>query len=857
VRADESFPTPAAPWPVPEDGVHEVDPPVLASMRDPLSGPLREPLLDAQLDRARTGPMPIVGLTPPQDAPADDPDRASEDGPGAAEPEPLDAVAPTGEEQADHQVEARADDRAEALADGPGDVLGDVLGEAPTTGRRRRAEEPPREPAPEWTRDWTSGAWAMPERRRGPDLPAAGRVTADGDGRTASVADPAGPRSHAGTTDPAGPRQDGAEGAERPALSGDGDRLAPGPADSSDGDAGFGPRSTGAPAGEPSEPREGGRRRRAEGTPDSAHPLRGGGDGQDFRGGSPDSAPGSRTGSTSDAPAESGGGRRRRADDPLGGAADGPLDRTASGSPGSPGGPGSAFDPTGSLGAGRRRAVDPLLDDQESSAPGTPPAPSDGTGRTSAFPGTPTEPGRRADAVDRASGTTDVPTGSDLLGHLRAPGSRGEGSTGPRDHADRGGEQNGTANRPDLLRHLGAPGSRGEAAADPYDRADRGEPFGPTNGTARPVIGRRRAGGPTDGTTDIAGSADGADLRGSAPADRSRSPEPGAAGPTGSPSPHSEDRQGDAVDPTDSPLRIDPLDPLGSGNVPPSGGEDGTGLAGGGTEADSSAAGPRTAAPGPERPEAPAGGRLQGSAQPAVPGSSPGAGVTDDRTPGSRRAADPSAPEEGTTDGAVDGPAVPDDDAPTGRRAAKDGVPTIRPVPGGRRRARHRPDDAEPDAWNFAADAGPAPRPAPDPVPDARPDPAPRPGDGSADRADGLPPPRPVPRTIPRIRRTSDQPVSGLFGPGEVPPSRPDDPFGVGPDPARAADDEPSGGAEGAPPDAQPEAREEESAPEAYSSLSSREQDLLRLLQQELAVRESAPERRNGSGPYGPPDLAG
>jgi len=184
-------------------------------------------------------------------------------------------------------------------------------------------------------------------------------------------------------------------------------------------------------------------------------------------------------------------------------------------------------------------------------------------------------------------------------------------------------------------------------------------------------------------------------------------------------------------------------------------------------------------------------------------------------------------------------------------------MPTIRPVPGGRRRARHRPDDAEPDAWNFAADAGPVPRPAPDPAPDPAPKAASRPEDGSADRSDGLPPPRPVPRTIPRIRRTSDQPVSGLFGPGEVPPSRPDDPFGTGPGPARAADGESSGDAGDAPPNPEPEARENEPAPGAHSSLSSREQDLLRLLQQELAVRESSPERRNGSGPYGPPDLAG
>ena len=78
-------------------------------------------------------------------------------------------------------------------------------------------------------------------------------------------------------------------------------------------------------------------------------------------------------------------------------------------------------------------------------------------------------------------------------------------------------------------------------------------------------------------------------------------------------------------------------------------------------------------------------------------------------------------------------------------------------------------------------------------------------------------------------------------------------PFGTGSGPARA-DDEPHGGDDTP---ASDEPAGQETAAESISSLSSREQDLLRLLQQELAVRESSPERRNGSGPYGPPDLAG
>jgi len=155
-----------------------------------------------------------------------------------------------------------------------------------------------------------------------------------------------------------------------------------------------------------------------------------------------------------------------------------------------------------------------------------------------------------------------------------------------------------------------------------------------------------------------------------------------------------------------------------------------------------------------------------------------------------------------------------DDDHPTGRRAAGNGVPAFRPLPGGRRRARHRPADAEPASWDLA--------PA-----------EPHAGD------DGLPPPRPVPRSIPRVRRTEPEGGSagGLFGPGEVPPARPDGPFGTGPRPGAP---EPTDGRNGH--------RAGEDGPSGYASLSDREQELLRRLQRELADREDQPDtRRNGA----------
>ncbi|GAA4537007.1 hypothetical protein [Pseudonocardia xishanensis] len=191
----------------------------------------------------------------------------------------------------------------------------------------------------------------------------------------------------------------------------------------------------------------------------------------------------------------------------------------------------------------------------------------------------------------------------------------------------------------------------------------------------------------------------------------------------------------------------------------------------------------------------------------------------EDRMPGPGRSEPGPSITEDRTHPAADGehadpdPSVAADDPPTGRRAAVDGAPTVRPVVGGRRRSRHRPDEPGQDPWSFASEL---PRPSGE---------------------DGLPSPRPVPRTIPRVRRASaEDGPGGLFGPGEVPPARPDGPFGMGPRPGNPApDDGPAG---------QPDV----SSPEAVSSLSNREQELLRRLHEELAVREDLPDRRrNGS----------
>ncbi|MCF7552146.1 hypothetical protein [Pseudonocardia sp. WMMC193] len=187
------------------------------------------------------------------------------------------------------------------------------------------------------------------------------------------------------------------------------------------------------------------------------------------------------------------------------------------------------------------------------------------------------------------------------------------------------------------------------------------------------------------------------------------------------------------------------------------------------------------------------------------------------------------AADTGTAD-TDDDPSVAADDAPTGRRAAVDGRPTIQALPGGRRRARHRPEDADP--WGFAGEVAV--------------------GD------DGLPPPRPVPRTIPRVRRAagSDGP-GGLFGPGEVPPARADGPFGTGPRPGNPDEGRPDRSGNGHAPTPENGADGGETgmsrafdspSPDSLASLSSREQELLRRLHQELAVREEQPERRrNGS----------
>ncbi|GAA4697785.1 hypothetical protein GCM10023215_40160 [Pseudonocardia yuanmonensis] len=914
VRADESLPTPAVPWPASRDESEEGDPPVLAAMRDPLSGPLREPLLDARLDRAETGPVPVVGLTPPQGPPAVGPEVPSSVEPDSTEPDS------TGEDRGD-------------------------TADAPAGGRRRRAEEPRREPAAEWTRDWTSGAWAMPDRRPSSELPAAGRAAAggEGSGRTAPVADPTAPRAqHTDTTDPTGRPQDGSADAGLAGSSGDvrasgpseappedgrrdGDRANPSDDAGESGKSGEdGPRPepgscTGAPsAGRDGfaitsdrpggEPEEGDRRRRpgqTAGAPDAPHPLSTADPEDPTTGRSPSVAHTGLPSLLGDA-ADFGGAGRRRAAGTTAQGDPGAPDRTSgtiSGTPDTGGRPAAPFDdPAGFRGGARRRAPEAPstaaqgdaddAQDRTGGAPGISPDTSRG-GSLLGDPEGSGSPGRRraADATSPAErgGTEaagDSRSGSpDAEGRMRfpfgdsagfgGPGRRpasdplGTGDRGDADGPDRtnGGPEagsrpgspfgdageprrrteandtfgvtggaslprpsNDTRGLPDGAGLAEANGPPGNAGAP--DRAV--EPLGPTNGTAHPQIGRRPAVAPAEPAerpTDTSGPAGSADPRPFPPHAPSSSPTADVDRPAGA---AAEDRHADVADPTESPLRIDPFDPLGSDRA-----------ATGSNEA-TEPRGPSDTAPRPD-----GGSATRGVGRPSEEDSTPDSGsgaspgpLATDHAPGPRPGADPSAVDESTGAEAIDATAAPDDDAPTGRRAAKDGVPTIRPVPGGRRRARHRPDDAEPDPWNFASDAGPTP------------DPAPGSGDGPSDRSEGLPPPRPVPRTIPRIRRTSDQPVSGLFGPGEVPPSRPDDPFGAGPGPARdRADDEPHGDAEDAP--QSPVPQENGSVPETYSSLSSREQDLLRLLQQELAVRESAPERRNGSGPYGPPDLPG
>ncbi|WP_433504895.1 hypothetical protein ACQP04_36030 [Pseudonocardia halophobica] len=912
VRAEESLPTPVEPWPASSgEETEEADPPVLASMRDPLSGPLREPLLDAQLDRAETGPVPIVGLTPPQVSPVEE---------GTADAEP-DAAEPS-----------------------------DAPASAPTTGRRRRAEEPRREPAAEWTRDWTSGAWAMPttERRPASDLPAAGRAAAGDDaGRTA----PPGATSHGSaqedTTDPTGPAQgpsdvdlpgsrDGAnalasaasstdrhdhtvdapEFGEHSPLSGsrrsgdgaagtvgsqgehrtsdatarpDGTRLDARDTDSPSGGSANGggrrradaPDRTGTPFGAPTGY---GGRRRAERTNSAADSSDGGEHdsplridpldplgaassvfGRDDRSETDPSPVGRDAADHSGAPSETGDSRgsAERVEEALRPAdASSPREATSDSSasdglsgsllegdaPGThPDGDASGLRATGVVGSPLAGETPDL--GRGGNTPGSRPAgafgmalagetpgPSRG-GNTSSpsetsdpHPGSATGPNRGGNTSASKPSDTSGPHLGSQTGPNRSGDTSGARPTGISD-SPRNGEVRGPNRGGDAFgaRPTGALDS--PLAAETSDRERGGDTFGsqPT-GIAGSALSSENPGPDRGGDTSGARPAGIFDsLREGSSADRHiagshTDPAPGPGGaPTASHSsntvaPRSTDATGPG-DPSDS--------QLGGATSGSRAGAPAAGLSGG-------ASGPR-----PDARDFHSGDTL-GSAAPGSSGDSAGSPQSDnapDLAPANRSG--PAAAAHGDT------PDEAEDDAPTGRRAARDGVPTIRPVPGGRRRARHRPDDAEPDPWGFATDAGPA-------APAADAEPAPQPDEGPQDRSDGLPPPRPVPRTIPRIRRTSEQPVSGLFGPGEVPPSRPDDPFGTGPGPARAGD-EPHG--DDTPTSDEPAGQE--TASESYSSLSSREQDLLRLLQQELAVRESSPERRNGSGPYGPPDLVG
>ncbi|MCE3555592.1 hypothetical protein LWC33_29630 [Pseudonocardia sp. RS11V-5] len=915
VRTEDSLPTPAEPWPVSRDETEQTDPPVLASMRDPLSGPLREPLLDAQLDRAETGPVPIVGLTPPQGTPAVDEAAPSDEATDstAADSAPADS-APADSAPADFT---------------PADEPSDPSAPAPGTGRRRRVEA--REPAPEWTRDWASGEWAMPTtgRRRAADLPAAG----EGSGSL-----PESPTSAQDTTDPAG--RDGSadlrgasEGADLLTPAGasspvpdtstadrtvDGDTVEPGdrpgpsgrdaePSDVADRGTDAYARTDGevqvdrrfadespdlleaptsdrfpgpqppekagdaAPFAGPTDP-GGGRRRR----PDP---------GGDEPGVSPDvvdSAAGRRhraepdltiadTGTSSDSADFAGGGRRAE------------PDLTA----GETGTSSDSADPVG----GRRRRVEhggdaeELVERPSAAGPGIGPADSpDPTGLA------------RDPHAAGSAGASELP---DALGGVSDP--RANGSAGPfggsrgfdllgrsNGTAGTGGREAGSAGEPTDL-HLDEPAESatdGGSLGDPTDRA----------GSSGPLLGRpdgttRGAEGPDDrdGLVDAATAKLGAVRPGESLAEGPVPSDPRAPGstrrgadgrtepdrPTGTPDPsgpaseagdgresgRDRDLPGIPLGDTPAPTPFDALpDPAGeegtSGSVLEGGlrrsrpgdashqgdgtpatepGEDTPGPSGP-TSGSYRRTGISRSEPGEDTPGSPSATDTAGPRSDGDPALDPTGATPAPVAPGGRPATDPSNTEDPAhrADTEVD-------DAPTGRRAARDGVPTIRPVPGGRRRARHRPDDAEPDPWNFATAAG-----------DVTPEPTSRPEEGPQDRSDGLPPPRPVPRTIPRIRRGSDTAVSGLFGPGEVPPSRPDDPFGTGPGPSRGRSGEPHDG-----PTASTEPAEPDTTSAGYSAFSSREQDLLRLLQQELEVRESPPERRNGSGPYGPPDLAG
>ncbi|MCE0767257.1 hypothetical protein LWC35_30780 [Pseudonocardia kujensis] len=964
VRTEDSLPTPARPWAVSREEAEETDPPVLASMRDPLSGPLHEPLLDAQLDRAETGPVPVVGLTPPQGTPAvDEAARPGEDaGPTVDEPSAPAASAPV------------------------------------TGRRRRRAEE--REPAPEWTRDWASGAWAMPTtgRRCASDLPAAGAARAGEDSGSA----PESPSAAHDATDPTRrPRSADLQGPSEDAdLSASASVSAPGPGS---GDDAIGPTAQrSVPEAGPSEverdaerPSEAsamqdgevpqaigpvlnpglGEAGRPRSAADSSPPLEGrqppapetpGG----ALFGPADSAGGRRrrpepdlTTDETDAPsaaADSAGGRRRRpepdlttdetdapsaAADSAGGRRRPPERRSETralfGGPDLGEGPAASSDPFGSrdaraVGAGpsdparsdaasgprTNGSADPLggprgfdllgrangiadtsrrdaestegrtdlhLDEPARGAPHDGPTDSAGNAVTDRLSGT----ARPAGTPDGREGFTDAATAK--LGAVRTEEQPLAGHRSPIDPSDplgagdahRGEDDRTGHDRPTAVPGThDRPGSRSESGegeagldrdlpgfpdGDPPGSSPRDPLTGPSGDEGMP--GAPLEGGPRRPSPGGDASHPRRDTFGALFGGSAHRPGPDEAAPGPYPGAGTRDLEPDTPDPATGDDTVGSqrrngsagsflrTDDLGSPSGPSAGPASAESVAGP-QSADGAPGSPTIGSTADPSSAGAAGPHSTGSVSGSPAGGAPGSSATDSTT-GSPAAGDltgpsgetPAASPRGSASAGRPGPdpsstecpahAQADgtgDDAPTGRRAARDGMPTIRPVPGGRRRARHRPDDAEPDPWNFAADAG-----------DAAPEPAPRPEEDPQDRSDGLPPPRPVPRTIPRIRRTSDQPVSGLFGPGEVPPSRPDDPFGTGPGPARGrSEDEPLDDATASTEPAGPD-----TAAGAYSSLSSREQDLLRLLQQELAVRETPPERRNGSGPHGPPDLAG
>ena len=751
-------PTPVRPWTAAPD-----DPPVLASMHDPLSGPLREPLLDAQLDRTDTGPIAVVGVGQPDAPESGSAGRGTVGGLGSAgadtgsDREPTDPVGPEADDLLGSERDApfrgvaalrrgTTGPEADESASGSGSGFGPRAGVGSGPGRRAvgladtgqpgasttaapvpsAAGAPPRD----WIQDWASGAWAMPaggQRRRAEETeaaPATPVVQSDAEEPADEPAEDDAPvrlGDLLSSLRPSGGASDTHSGptatvdAEHPAaaLGTDDPTIDASPQDLAAGEAREDVRPAAALPSDPSvpDPLSASLPDRSEhetsadghASADDQGALR-----SDGAGSTPD--PSSHLPEPTDT---SSAGERSTGSRP----ADGPAPER------SPGerltGTAGVDGPTGEL------------------------APSDRSTETS--------------PVDGLSGEPASPERIAGAGPLDEPAPGADGLTEDLDTGS--GETTG----------LGRTGRHGATTAHgdgQDDGSERAEGFGDTPGRTD-----RRQHGLEHGEHGNGVTAAEHPLGQDADLERAD----GAA-----------EHAGSHDDPATAPTGDDPV--LGGSLV------DGPGTNG--------RHGPTEQVPGTGQ-------------------SSPGAEGTEDRTRRSEATEDRSTDSSSDfdTDTVPDTDIAPDTDAdpsvaadaaPTGRRAAVDGAPTSRPLLGGRRRSRHRPDDdSAADPWSFGSDM---PRPAGD---------------------DGLPPPRPVPRSIPRVRRAAvDDGPGGLFGPGEVPPARSDGPFGTGPRPGNPS----AGGGLDAPP------------PESLASLSSREQELLRRLHEELAVREDLPDgRRNGS----------